>query len=738
MASRQKLFLRRPGRLSNRTVLVLLALLASLVFATTAWVLAHLVDSVPTAVPVLFALFLVLVGVLGLLVGSRLLALYRAARAGSRGAKLHGRLVGVLSVVSIVPAVVAFVLSGAVLQSFAQNYFLERVQASNAVARDLANGYFAAQAQEAGVKLGGLAEDLVVLERFGGGPEASPVYFRSWLLGQAVLREFAGLTILGPDGRVVAAVSQMPGEPFDLPPISVLESMKEAGDGSFNVLDATTLDTYYATLRTEALGGATLIAYKSELPALSGQLLAVRDFRDEAAGVRRRLANLSVNFAVGYGLLLMILLLAAVYLGLLVAESVVDPVRRLATAAGRVSEGDLSSRVNLPPRRDELGDLGRVFDTMTEQLEAQRADLIAANEEQEQRRRFIETVLSGVPAGVLTVSGDGHVVFANPAAASILGMGRRTLQGTPLGSVAPELAPLLQRASGTHDGSLSGQIEAQRRGVTRILNVQIVAEGGEHDEAGSIVMLDDITALVGAQRSAAWGDVARRIAHEIKNPLTPIQLSAERIRRRYGKQIDQDDREVFDRCTDTIIRHVGDIGRMVNEFSAFARMPEPVMATENLGELIREATFPITVAFPTVRFVTELPEAPVLAACDGRLLSQAVGNLLKNAAEAVTEHAVDDPSVSVALLRLGGEAVIEVGDNGPGLPPEAAHRLTEPYMTTREKGTGLGLAIVRKATEDQGGRFEIDNAEGGGARARIVLPAQEETRGGAARERLEA
>ncbi|WP_051881926.1 sensor histidine kinase [Parvularcula oceani] len=707
-------------------MLLALAALASIVFFTTAYVLTHLTEDAPRFVPVVFALFTIVAGILASLVAGRLLDLYRSSKMGLRGAKLHGRLVGVLSLVTVIPAVVAFVLSGAVLQAFSQNYFLERVEESNLVARDLANGYFDAESRRTGLKLIQLATDLAALERAGAGPEAAPIGFRSYLLGQAVLREFAGLTLLDGDGRVVAAVSQVPEEVFALPPADVLAQLDQVNDYRFNVLDPATLDTYYAALRVESAGGGTLIAYRPEVPALSRQLIAVRDYRDETATVRERLSDLTVTFAIGYGLLLVILLLAAVLIGLLVAGNIVDPVRRLATAAGLVSEGDLTSRVEVRPRDDELGDLGRAFNDMTEQLSAQRDDLIAANDRADSRRRFIETVLSGVPAGVLNVGEDGRLVFANPSAAVILGHDRRRLAGAELGSVAPELAPLLQRARGAVDGELRDQIEVERKRGTRILNVRIVPE--EPNGSGSIVLLDDITELVSAQRNAAWGDVARRIAHEIKNPLTPIQLSAERLRRRYGRQIPEEDREVFDRCTDTIVRHVGDIGRMVNEFSSFARMPAPIMDEEDLREVVREAAFPLTVAFPNVRFETRLGEEPVRALCDGRLLGQAVGNLVKNAAEAVTEQgAQGKPRITLTVRREGGEAVIAIEDNGPGLPREQRHRLTEPYMTTRAKGTGLGLAIVRKAVEDHGGRFSLGDAAGGGAAAIIVLPALDTT-----------
>ena len=718
---------RPAARTRSRLVLGLLVLLASAVFATTAYVLTHAADGVPGGASVLFAGFVFAAAVLAFLVGERLWQLWASARARAGGSKLHGRLVAVLSAVTVIPAVVAFVLSGAVLQAFAQNFFVERVEASGETARGFANSYFDAEAQRQGLKVIQLAGDLAELERSGRGPSGAPVGFRRWLYGQALLREFAAITLLDADGRVLAAVAQ-PGAPdYALPPPDGLARARADGY-AFSPLNEDTLDVYYAALRLGPSGNV-LIAYRPEQPVLSEQLLAVRQFRDESRLVRERIVELRTIFAIGYGLLLVVVLLAAVWIGLLVASNIVEPVKRLAAAAGRVSGGDLTSRVRIRRRDDELGDLGAAFNEMTEQLEAQRGDLIAANEQSDARRRFIETVLASVPSGVLSVGADGRVAFANPCAAAILSADARRLTGTPVGALAPELSPILQRAAGTPEGSIRDQIELDREGTTRIINVAVVpdptGEGGEGGAAaGSVVTLDDITELVSAQRNAAWGDVARRIAHEIKNPLTPIQLSAERMRRRYRRQLPEGDTEVFDRCTETIVRNVGDIGRMVNEFSSFARMPEPVMKREDLREVAREALFALTVSFPQVAFETDLPDAPVTAMCDGRLIGQAVGNLLKNAAEALTEHAVPDPKVTLRVRREGDEALIAIRDNGPGLP-ENKHRLTEPYMTTREKGTGLGLAIVRKATEDHGGRFALADAPGGGAVATIALPAVE-------------
>ncbi|MEM9234463.1 MAG: ATP-binding protein, partial [Pseudomonadota bacterium] len=463
--------------------------------------------------------------------------------------------------------------------------------------------------------------------------------------------------------------------------------------------------------------------------AIAEQLIAVRQFRDQTNEVETRLADLSRTFAIGYGLIMVLLLLGAMWIGIIVANAIIGPVRRLATAAGAVSEGDLTSRVEIRKGDGELGELGEAFNEMTRQLAGQRDDLIAANEQSDARRRFIETVISGVPAGVLNVRNDGRVALANPSAERLLEAGPGRANGALISDVLPELEGLMNEARAAMGRDVRDQIELTRGGLSRIINVRISPDDPELP-AGFLITLDDITELISAQRNAAWGDVARRIAHEIKNPLTPIQLSAERLRRRYGKKLGED-REVFDICTETIIRHVGDIGRMVTEFSSFARMPEPILANVDLREIARSSAFSFSVANPNIDFVFEIPEEPVMAHCDGRLVGQAVVNLVKNAVEAILEGDTPDQGQITVRVETGKPSPrIEIIDNGRGLPKKDRARLTEPYMTTRAKGTGLGLAIVRKAVEEHGGRFELLDRGGEGQRgalARITLPPSEIT-----------
>ena len=393
--------------------------------------------------------------------------------------------------------------------------------------------------------------------------------------------------------------------------------------------------------------------------------------------------------------------------------------------AERVSSGDLGARVEVYKDDGELGALARSMNHMTAQLQTQRDDLVDTNRQFDERRRFTEAVLSGVSAGVIGLDLDGRITIANKSAVDLIGEKSEPLTGQNISQIMPELSVLLKRAAASLYAEVGDQVDVTRHGRTRTLNVRIVKDLTV-DGKNFVVTFDDITQLISAQRNAAWGDVARRIAHEIKNPLTPIQLSAERLRRKYLGEITTNP-EVFERCTDTIIRQVNDIGRMVDEFSSFARMPKPVIGREDLRELAKAAVFPQKVTFADVEFSIDAPEEPAFVECDGRLIVQALSNLLKNAAESIGARLASDESGSPGRIDVRSEtagplSMVHIVDNGVGLPAEERHRLAEPYMTTRAKGTGLGLAIVKKVAEDHGGSLEFtDDQSLGVTGARITI-----------------
>ncbi|NUS69944.1 MAG: PAS domain-containing sensor histidine kinase, partial [Ensifer adhaerens] len=419
---------------------------------------------------------------------------------------------------------------------------------------------------------------------------------------------------------------------------------------------------------------------------------------------------------------------------------IVRPIRQLIGAADSVASGNLDVVVPVRAVDGDVGNLSRTFNKMVSEIRSQQEQILEAKDEVDHRRRFIEAVLSGVTAAVIGVGRDRQITIANPSSEDFLKKAAPDLLGADLRQVAPEIEEVLVEAEGRHRNDYRKQINVMRGGTERTLNVQVTREEGGEANESYVITIDDITDLVIAQRSTAWADVARRIAHEIKNPLTPIQLSAERLKRRYGKQINQDDKAVFDQCTDTIVRQVEDIGRMVDEFSAFARMPKPTKERADLRAILKDAVFLREMGNNHINFVRDFGEEPLEGLFDGRMLGQAFGNIVKNAVEsieAVPADAVRGQPVVVARARTDaatGQFVVDIIDNGKGLPTENRHRILEPYMTMREKGTGLGLAIVKKIIEDHGGQLELHDAPaeydgGAGAMIRVILPPAGETGG---------
>jgi two-component system nitrogen regulation sensor histidine kinase NtrY len=411
-----------------------------------------------------------------------------------------------------------------------------------------------------------------------------------------------------------------------------------------------------------------------------------------------------------YTVIALIVLMSAVWIGLNFANRLVAPIRRLIGAANAVSTGNLYVRVPVRQSEGDLAHLGETFNRMTHELRTQRDDIMRAHDVIDSRRRFTEAVLAGASAGVIGVDGHGCVSILNRSAEKLIGRNEAEALGKPLAEVFPELADIM--AAAQVGARTQDQVTITRNGRERNLSVRVTSEQSVESEHGYVVTLDDVTELVAAQRTSAWADVARRIAHEIKNPLTPIQLSAERLRRKYGKMI-VEDRGVFEQCTDTIVRQVDDIRRMVDEFSRFSRMPKPVIIAENVADVVREAVFLMRVGHADIDMAVEIAEEPMTAQFDRRLISQALTNLIKNAAEAIAAVPPDElgrGTIKVSVVREGETIAIDIVDNGIGLPKENRSRLLEPYVTTREKGTGLGLAIVGRIFEEHGGGIELHDA----------------------------
>jgi two-component system nitrogen regulation sensor histidine kinase NtrY len=660
---------------------------------------------------VILAFNLVLIAGLATLVGWRVLKLL-AARSYDPGARLHVRFVSLFALAAVVPAVIVALFFGVLVTRGVEGWFSERVRTVVENSATVARSYVDEQTGYIRDHMFLMAGDL---NRAAPALESTPVTFGHFLAYQASYHAFPGVYILDRDGRILARAETDDPPPFLTPPKA---SFDAADEGDISMRPFESADLIRALYKLKGYPDAYLYVAR---PVDRGILNHLRETEaslnayGESAENRQRI---QMAFALTYLETALLVLVGAVWLGMAAAGSIAAPVARLVKAAGKVSAGDLNARVNTDDDPEEIAVLSRAFNQMTDDLQRQQTALRAASVDAEARRQFIETVLLGVSAGVLGVDGKGKVSAANRQAGVLLGLSDKAL-GQPLSKVAPELAAIAARAAET-GGEVEEEIDVARGSETRRLRVRASSASAE----SLVLTFDDITRLVSAQRNAAWRDVARRIAHEIKNPLTPIQLSAERLRRKYRKEITSD-LETFDRCTDTIIRQVGDIGRMVDEFSSFARMPAPKFSDVDPAEMLRQAVFAQKVANPDIQMDVEEAEEGLRLTCDERMVGQALTNILKNAVEAVNGagHAAGEGRVTARLVTDGQGLAFEVEDNGVGLPSKDRDRLTEPYVTTREKGTGLGLAIVKRIAEDHGGELTLSDARAGqGARVALHFP----------------
>lgn len=731
---------------SNRAAFIALVLAGLSVFLSSIFLMSPAVETAPRHWLIgLVVTNVAIASAFAILVGTRLWHVWYERRNQLAGSRIHMQLVRWFAVVAVIPAIIAFLFTFTVLRTSLNNVFGERIEAYHQTARDIANELVQYNSSVILDDMLRTATDIHRNELNGLGFGNAPIGFRRYLSEvQLVSRGFSALYLLDSERNIIARIESEEGT-YALPRMAVFDQMDRVyesdEDGnvirpaahSFGANNTTSLDMWRGVLKIPDYGGGYLVVYKTIDPGLASRMKQVRlmaaDWGNAIQG-RRRLERV---FVAGYVVLGITILFGAVWLALGAATQIVSPIGRLVGMADRVSSGDLAARVSVYKDDGEVGELARSMNRMTAQLQTQRSDLIETNRQFDQRRQFTEAVLSGVSAGVLGVGSDGRVTLANRSSADLLGFEENRMIGMHLSKLVPEIEPIFEEAIVSGDSAVGGQVDFLRSGRTQTFNVRIVREESE-GARNFVVTLDDITQLIGAQRNAAWGDVARRIAHEIKNPLTPIQLSAERLRRKYLNEITSSP-EVFDKCTDTIIRQVHDIGRMVDEFSSFARMPAPVINCEDVRELAKSATFPQRVTYPEITFDTELPDTPVLVDCDGRLIVQALTNLIKNAAESIGARLASktedgsEPLKGRVLIQVhkkaDGFAHIEIIDNGIGLPSAQRHRMAEPYMTTREKGTGLGLAIVKKVAEEHGGllSFEDDTRLGPtGASILITLP----------------
>ncbi len=640
------------------------------------------------------------------IIGREVWVVVQARRRGRAGSRLHIQIVSLFAVIAAVPTVLVSVVASTTLDRGLDRFFSTRTRAMIEQSLIVANAYVTEHAADV------RGEDLAMAYDLG---RAKPVFdqdrdqFRKFLGAQTNGRNLSVALMLKSDGSIVEPAGTTMDKKFVLPSPQLLN---ETSDTEPQVAFIPEGDNVAAVVKLNAYDGMYLYVARLLDPRVVQQLRNTQESVGEYANLEERRLGIQIAFALMFAVIALIVLLSSAWIGLDFANRLVAPIRRLIGAANVVSTGNLHIQVPVLRSEGDLAQLGETFNKMTHELRTQHDDIVRARDLIDSRRRFTEAVLAGASAGVIGVNADGRISILNRSAERMIGRIESDVLGRPLAEIAPELAEIFQSARGGNQRLVQRQITLTRDGQERNYSVRVTSEQASESEHGYVITIDDITELVLAQRSSAWADIARRIAHEIKNPLTPIQLSAERLRRKYGKSI-TDDPAVFEQCTETIVRQVDDIKRMVDEFSRFARMPKAVVGDEDVADTVRQVVFLLRVAHPDIDFEVELPAEAMPARFDRRLISQGLTNIIKNAAEAigaVPAAELQRGRIIVSAQRDGKEIVIDVIDNGIGLPKENRARLLEPYVTTRDKGTGLGLAIVGRILEEHGGRLELRDA----------------------------
>ncbi len=713
--------------LGNAVTLILAALALALGSAAFA-LLNGEVPSSSTFVGLVIATVVVLLPLLALM-AARLTRVWVERRRGVAGARLHVRLVLLFGGVAVAPTIVVAIFASVFFNMVIQNWFNDDVRHALNMALQASRGYADEHRDKIRSDAIEMGNDLARARwQFA----ANPTQFADVLAEQTGLRGLTEALIYEPiTHRIMAYYPAING--LGMTPTDDITDRALAGEVPvFSSADGSLVE---AVVKLPDVPSFMLMIGRPVDTKILDYITNTQQMVAEYKRQDQNSAGLQVTFALIFTLIALIVLAAAVLTGLLLANQIARPVGRLIVAVERVRAGDLTVRVPERDAGDEISWLGRAFNRMTGQLAAQRGELMEAYSQIDGRRRFIEAVLSGVSAGVIGLDQQGRIELPNRIAGQLLEIDLLAAVGQNLAAVVPEFAELLAATIAAPAQAHTAEVGIGPPGKRRVLLLRIGADRSamlEDDSAEPrpfhfVATFDDITALQSAQRKAAWADVARRIAHEIKNPLTPIQLSAERLKRRFAREITSDP-ETFIQCADTIVRHVGDIGRMVDEFSAFARMPQPVMRADDVGRIVRDALVLQQTGHPEISWAISIPEAGPFAICDRRLLGQALTNLLLNAADAVAMGSQEAVRIAVAVTSDDRQVIIMVADNGVGLPPADRDRLMEPYVTHKPKGTGLGLAIVKKIMEDHGGFVRLEDRvpdadwPGAGAVASLCWP----------------
>ncbi|PHR56790.1 MAG: PAS domain-containing sensor histidine kinase [Robiginitomaculum sp.] len=659
-----------------------------------------------TALPALQLNLLVLV-ILGAYLLSRLKVVLFPAIAGESVPHLHRRFIFIFSLAALVPAILTGLFFTALMNRNLNDIFGPTVSQTMKTSKVLSSLYFREEIDEIGQGVYNLADTLNRAEA----QLENRITYTAFLIAQAVIREFPAVYVIDHEGRVLAQAEGPEPPEYVLPS---MEAFDGTLDGSVAFITRHEIDYIGALYKLENYDDAYVYTGRY---LQTGVLSAIKQIEQVEKSLDKYSGNvetLNRVFLFTYIEVALLILFGAIWLALFVADRIVSPLGSMVNAAEKVRAGDLTTRINVTGVWDELSDLANAFNRMTRQLYTQREDIVREHNISEQRREFSEAVLSGVSAGVVGLSPEGKITVINRSAEVLLGLRAGAVVGHPLANVLNEFLPAFTRAKDNLVHSADDQVNIETPNGIKNLDLRISSYQGDRSDTGWVLTFDDMTRLVAAQRHSAWREVARRIAHEIKNPLTPIQLSAERLERKYKKEITTDP-EVFTQCTQTIIRQVSNLGQMVDEFSAFARMPAPILELIDFKSLIDNALFAQRVAFPDIEFLYgDVDENDIDVLCDERLISQALTNIYKNAAESISRRLNDieagalDGCIRTSIRIKDNVVELHIVDNGEGWPLTDKDRLLEPYMTTRDEGSGLGLAIVKRIAEDHGGTLTLN------------------------------
>ncbi len=669
---------------------------------------------------ILLTIDIITLGVLLLFVGRQVLRLISERKNRMAGYQFHWRLVTLFGVITIFPAIIVVTFSVFVLDFSLRGWFSDRISTAVNESVTVAEFYLEEHVQSVRGQVLAMANDI---NREASVLSSDRRQFDAFLTNQAGVRNLSEALVIDSTGRVLANSRFAYAITFSSLGTEFFETA-QAGDVAITKTDIT--NKIRAGVRLNQFVDAYLLVGRFIDPNVSGAVARTEQAASEYQSLDIRQFDLKVSFALMFGMVALLLLLGAVWVGLNFANAIVVPLGSVIQVAEQVRSGNLNSRVTTITDNDEIAQLGSSFNNMLDEVTKNRHELVEANKQLDKRREFTEAVLAGVSSGVIGIDEDQVITLPNLSALSLLGQTRQQVLGRKLVDVVPEFEDLLGNVDKPGRRNREQNIEITRDDRTLNLLARITTETVAKRVVGYVVTFEDVSDLLDAQRKAAWSDIARRIAHEIKNPLTPIQLAAERLGAKYTPE-DAQSKAAFSKYLDTIIRQVDDIGRLVNEFSSFARMPAPVMATHDLRQILYQQITLFSAGEAKIKFTHNLDNlSDLMISCDDGLMRQAMTNIFQNAVDAMHETNVNHPKIHIDVTHNDQQILINIIDDGPGLPKDNIDQLTDPYFTMRDEGTGLGLAIVRKIVEDHSGQLLLEQSPEGhqlsGASITFIFP----------------